>query len=67
MRGMVKIGNLEINGEVYRPLVLQVIESDGRGARTFRRLHEDESVKVEDGMSFWVVFAKDEMLKERPS
>lgn len=54
------------DGETYRPMVLQVVEADERGGRLFRRLHEDESVNVSDGMAFWVVYARDEMLDDKP-
>jgi hypothetical protein len=40
-----------------KPVVLQVIESDGRGPRVFRRVHDYEEVAVENEMAFWVVFA----------
>lgn len=63
-----KPGTIKLpDGTVYRPMVLQVIESDGRGARTFRRVHEDEMVNVENNMAFWIVYANVEMLNEKPS
>jgi hypothetical protein len=40
-----------------KAVVLQVIESDGRGPRVFRRLHEDEEVNVVDNLALWVVYA----------
>ena len=56
------------DGTTYRPLVLQVVESDGKGPRVFRRLNEDESVKVQDGMEFWIVYANEEVLdKPKPN
>jgi len=62
-----KPGKLELpDGTIYRPMVLQVIESDRQGPRVFRRLHEKESVTLEEGMSFWIVYASEDVLDEKP-
>jgi len=55
------------DGTTYRVTVLEVLESDGRGPRVFRRVHEDEAVKVKDQMQFWVVYANADVLDERPN
>lgn len=55
------------DGSTYRPMVLQVVESDAFGPRVFRRLREEESVKVEEGMAFWVVYAQDAVLDNKPN
>lgn len=63
---MSKPTKLELpNGDVYKLMVLEVIESDGKGARTFRRLHEDESINIKDGMKFWIVYANESVLDEK--
>lgn len=43
-----------IYGETYTPVVMQVVESDHRGPRVFRRVHDDEQVTLQDDMAFWV-------------
>jgi len=53
------------NGERYRAMVLEVVDSDGRGPRTFRRVHEDETVNVKDNMAFWIVYANEDVLNEK--
>lgn len=60
-----KPGKIELPDGTYRVMVLQVVESDGQGPRVFRRLRDEESVKVEEGMEFWIVYASEKVLDAR--
>lgn len=45
-------------GKRYKPVVAQVKERDGKGRpRVVELLYDEETVKVEEGMHFWVFFA----------
>lgn len=61
-KGGRKAAVILVGRERYRAVVLQVTESDGRGPRAFRIVHEDETVKVQDEMAFWVVYASEKVL-----
>ena len=50
------------NGEEYRATVLRVTKSDAKGPREFVLLRDDESVDVEEGMQFWIVYASEKVL-----
>jgi hypothetical protein len=53
-------------GERYKATVLRVIELDGDGSpRKFEILREDETIKPEEGMQFWVVYAPEKMTRRR--
>ena len=52
-----------IHGESHELIVLQVVESDGRGPRLLRVLHEDETVDVQDEMAFWTAWVKTAVLR----
>lgn len=66
MKGKKKPGAIIVNGERYPATVLQAIEHDEDGTpRTFRLLHDDESVHLDGGEKFWVVFAPPAMSRRR--
>lgn len=53
-----KPGAIIVAGERWTPAVLQVVDRDDNGApRTFRAMRHDESVHIEGGEAFFVVYA----------
>ena len=57
---------VKINGEVYVPAPMQVIEADPVSGkpRKFQIMYPEESANVEDGMEFWVVLVKKDLLTQ---
>ncbi len=56
------------HGVKFHAVVLQVVEEDPDGSpRTFRLLRDDESVKLEGGEKFWVVYGPEELKKKARS
>jgi hypothetical protein len=52
-----------IRGKIYVPCVLKVVEKDSAGPRLFSLVRQDESVKLEGGEDFWIVWAPEEMMQ----
>lgn len=50
------------NNVKFYPVVLQVVEKDEDGSpRMMRLLKDTESVKIEGGEEFWIVYGPDEL------
>ena len=61
-----KPGAIIVGGERWGATVLQVVDRDPDGSpRTLRLLRDDESVKVEGGEEFFVVYASPALRKRK--
>ena len=52
-----------IQGKIYVPVVLKVIKSDSDGPRLFEMVRYDETVHLQGGEHFWIVYGPEELAR----
>lgn len=48
---------------LYVPVVLKVIKSDSDGPRLFEMVRHDETVHLQGGEHFWIVYGPEELAR----